>query len=318
VTAEARLAWLRDMRRIRAFEEAVERANRGGRIPGFLHTSAGQEAVAVGVCAALRPSDYVLSAHRAHGHLLARGAPMDALMSELYGKADGLNHGKGGSMHVADFEHNVLGANGIVGACLSIAVGAGLSARLRGTDQVTAVFFSEGASTTGAFHEALNLASVLGVAVVFVCENNLYASSASVDQIRRKRDVAVHADAYDMRSAIVDGNDVGAVRDAAAVAIEAAREGREPYLLEAKTYRYLGHHGGDIGRGYRTQEEIDSWRARDPITLLEARLRDEGVDEERLDELRAAAPAEVEAARRHAEAAPWPELEEAMRDVVAD
>jgi acetoin:2,6-dichlorophenolindophenol oxidoreductase subunit alpha len=311
------VAFLYELCRIRTFEEEVERLNRTGRIPGFLHTSIGQEAVAVGICSALSPTDYVLSTHRGHGHCLAKGADMARLMAELYGKADGQNRGKGGSMHVSDFAVNMIGANGIVGANLTIAVGAGLSAKRRGTDQVAVAFFGEGAATNGAFHEALNLAAVLTVPVLFVCENNLYAHEAPVNEILAKPSVAAGVDSYGIRSWIVDGNDVLAVSATAREAVAHCRSGPSPALIEARTYRQRGHHGGDRGRHYRPADEIQSWLDRDPISVLRAAAITRGVSVEELDAAASRASADVAAAIEAAEASEYPDAADAFVDLYA-
>lgn len=311
------LELLHRMARIRVFEERVETLNRTGRIPGFLHTSIGQEATAVGICAALRTEDYLFSTHRGHGHLLAKGGDMVALMGELYGKQTGQNRGKGGSMHVADFRVNMLGANGIVGGGLGIAVGAALSSKLSGAERIALAVFGEGASTNGAFHESLNLAAVLSVPVVFVCENNLYAHEAPAHKILPLPDVADHASVYGMPGMRVDGNDVVAVLAAAREAVELARSQRRPVLLEAKTYRHHGHHGGDRGRHYRPADEIAAWLDRDPLVIARSRLERAGARAEEIDACVRRAEEEVEAAITAAEAAPYPSREEAFADVWA-
>jgi TPP-dependent pyruvate/acetoin dehydrogenase alpha subunit len=308
---------LYEMCKIRTFEEEVERLNRTGRIPGFLHTSIGQEAVAVGVCSALSAEDYVLSTHRGHGHCLAKGADVTRLMCELYGKAGGQNRGKGGSMHVSDFSVHMIGANGIVGANLTIAVGAALSAKRRQSGEVAVAFFGEGASTNGAFHEALNVASVLAVPMVFVCENNLYAHEAPVHEILAKPDVSAGVDAYGIRSWIVDGNDVLAVVETAGEAVEHARSGTCPAFIEAKTYRQRGHHGGDRGRHYRPGDEIQAWIDRDPITALRARALELGIPESELNETADRAAAAVAEAIEAAEADVYPDAGEAFVDLYA-
>lgn len=314
-TPEQKLELIRKLARIRAFEEQVEKLNRTGRIPGFLHTSIGQEAVAVGVCEALEQPDFVVSTHRGHGHAMAKGADVQALMCELYGKAPGQNRGKGGSMHVSDFRVNMLGANGIVGASLGIAVGAALSAKLRGTGQVAVGFFGEGAATNGASHESMNLASVLSVPAVFICENNLYAHEAPATYIMPTANVTDRAPAYRLRAWTVDGQDVLAVLATAREAITHARSNNRPVLVEAKTYRYSGHHGGDPGRKYRPPDEIEAWLARDPILLLREDLLTSGVEANTIDQQVKLARDEIEEAIVVAEAASFPDPEEAFTDL---
>lgn len=315
---DAKLELLRKMGRIRRVEEQVERLNRSGRIPGFLHTSIGQEAVAVGICEALEPGDYLLSTHRGHGHLLAKGGDLRQMMCELYGKASGQNKGKGGSMHVSDFSANMLGANGIVGASLTIGVGVALSAKLQRSGHVSVTFCGEGATTNGAFHEALTLASVLSVPVIFVCENNLYAHEASASSILPIADVGARGPSYGIKSWIVDGNNVLAVLGTAQEAVAVARDASKPVLIEAKTYRQRGHHGGDSGRHYRPAEEIEDWMARDPMKRLSSELRSDGVDEATIEALLAAVAAEVDEAIAFAEKADYPDPREAFTDLYAE
>jgi TPP-dependent pyruvate/acetoin dehydrogenase alpha subunit len=318
VSTEEKLDLLHKLAVIRRFEEEVERLNRSGRIPGFLHTSIGQEAVAVGVCEALEPDDYVASTHRGHGHCLAKGADLRATMCELYGKAPGQNRGKGGSMHVSDFSVSMLGANSIVGAGQGIAVGAALSAKLRQSGQIAVAFFGEGAASNGACHETMNLASVLSLPVVFACENNLYAHEAPASHMMPTPNVADRAPAYRMRSWIVDGQDVlavlGVMREAAAY----TRNESRPVLVEAKTYRYHGHHGGDPGRKYRPAEEIAAWRARDPLLLLRDELLAEGAAADKVAERLDRALEDVKDAIEYAEAAAFPDVAEAFQHLLVE
>jgi TPP-dependent pyruvate/acetoin dehydrogenase alpha subunit len=227
-----------DMALIRAFELKVSELYRDGEIPGFVHTSLGQEAVAVGVCGQLAPGDYMATNHRGHGHCLAKGADPGGMMAELFAKRTGLCHGKGGSMHVADPARGILGANAIVGASIPIAVGAGLSSRLLGQDRVSVAFFGEGSVNQGAFHEAANLAAIWDLPVLFVCENNLYAEFTDSSRMSRVRSVAARAAAYGIEAHEVDGNDVAVVSEAAADALARCRAGSGPVLLEAYTYRW--------------------------------------------------------------------------------
>jgi len=309
----------RTMRTIRAFEQTLNELSLAGRVPGFLHLCAGEEAVAAGVCAHLGPADAVASTHRGHGHAIAKGVDLDAMMAELFGRRDGICHGKGGSMHVADTEKGMLGANGIVGGGIPLAVGAALSAKVLRTGGVAVAFFGDGAANQGLFHESLNLAAVLALPVVFVLENNGYGEATPVEYHARVRDLAVRAAGYGMPGAVVDGMDFFAVHAAAGEAILRARRGEGPTLLECKTYRYFGHYVGDP-LTYRPKDEAERMRAeRDPLDLFERRVVAEGWlatgDLRRVDDEVAAA---VAAAVRHAEASPPPDPADLMRDVYVD
>ncbi|MBM3628581.1 MAG: thiamine pyrophosphate-dependent dehydrogenase E1 component subunit alpha [Alphaproteobacteria bacterium] len=305
------------MHLVRRFEEAAEQSYIRGLIHGTMHLSIGQEASAVGAVAALRPDDYILSTHRGHGHCIAKGADPRFMFAEFFGKDTGYCRGRGGSMHIADVAGGNLGANGIVGGGLPIAVGVGLSAKMRRSGQVCMVFFGDGASNEGAFHEALNLASIWKLPVVFVCENNKYGMSMSTARSMPVANVADRAAAYAMPGVIVDGNDLLAVVEAADEACARARRGEGPSLLECKTYRLRGHSKSDRNL-YRTKEEIEAWRARDPI----ARLRDALVEAGRLDAveaeaIEASAAAEIEAAVEFARTSPDPDPAQLERDVYA-
>ena len=315
VSSERMLEVLLKMARIRSFEETIERLNREGRIPGFLHTSIGQEASAVGTCEALEEGDYVTSTHRGHGHCIAKGADLRATMCELYGKAAGQNGGRGGSMHVSDFRVNMLGANAIVGAGLGIALGAALPSPVQESGRISVAFFGEGASTNGAFHENLNLASSIGVPVLFVCENNGYAHEAPVHKILSVPNVADFHTGYGMPGHIVDGNDVLAVLEVMTDVVGMVRATGRPALVEAKTYRHRGHHGGDSGRHYRPADEIEAWLAKDPILRLSRRLAASGVDQEAIDGVPADAQREIDDAVDFAEASPLPDPESAFLNV---
>ncbi|MBM3480086.1 MAG: thiamine pyrophosphate-dependent dehydrogenase E1 component subunit alpha [Alphaproteobacteria bacterium] len=305
------------MHLVRRFEEAAEQSYIRGLIHGTMHLSIGQEASAVGAVAALRPDDYILSTHRGHGHCIAKGADPRFMFAEFFGKDTGYCRGRGGSMHIADVAGGNLGANGIVGGGLPIAVGVGLSAKMRRSGQVCMVFFGDGASNEGAFHEALNLAAIWKLPVVFVCENNKYGMSMSTARSMPVANVADRAAAYAMPGVIVDGNDLLAVVEAADEACARARRGEGPSLLECKTYRLRGHSKSDRNL-YRTKEEIEAWRARDPI----ARLRDALVEAGRLDAveaeaIEASAAAEIEAAVEFARTSPDPDPAQLERDVYA-
>ena len=261
----------RMMVRIRVFESRVQELFSEGKLPGFVHTYVGEEAIAAGVCAHLAADDYITSTHRGHGHAIAKGMTLRALMAELYGKVTGACQGRGGSMHVADFSLGMLGANGIVGGGFGIAAGAALSATYLGTSQVAVCFFGDGGINKGSFHEALNFAAVHSLPVVYVCENNEYAQFTAAHRTTSVEDLAQRAHAYGMDGVTIDGNDVGAVSANAAHAIDKAREGGGPTLLNAKTYRLGGHYVGDA-EVYRQDEEVEARWSRDPIPRLEAAL----------------------------------------------
>jgi pyruvate dehydrogenase E1 component alpha subunit len=303
---------------IRAFETQVSELYRDGEVPGFVHTSLGQEAVAVGVCAALRPDDYLATTHRGHGHCLAKGADVDGMMGELFAKANGLCGGKGGSMHVADPTRGILGANAIVGASLPLATGAGLSSKLRHQDRVAVAFFGEGAANQGVFHEAVNLAAVWSLPVLFVCENNKYAEFTDSRTMSRVPSVAKRVEAYGVEGVVVDGNDVVAVQDASEGAAACARRCEGPILLEMETYRWHGHYEGDA-QPYKAAEEAERWKQRDPLVLAERRLIELGEQsDEELAGVRENARERVKQAVERARDADPPAPEEAFRHVFAD
>ncbi|MHB8692097.1 MAG: thiamine pyrophosphate-dependent dehydrogenase E1 component subunit alpha [Solirubrobacteraceae bacterium] len=316
VATDVLLADLRTMARIRAFEERVSQLFREGRIPGFVHVSTGQEAVAAAVCGALDVSDFITTTHRGHGHCLAKGADPSAMMAELFARATGTCGGKGGSMHIADASVGILGANGIVGAGLPLAVGAGLAALRRGTGAVAVAFAGEGAVHGGSFHEALTLAVLWGTPVLFVIENNRYAEFTDSQTMWRGAPLPERARAYGIRSAEqVDGNDVAAVRAAAEAAVALCRGGEGPCLLEAMTYRLHGHYEGDPAR-YRGEEEIAEWRSRDPIELARRALILAGHEAE-VDDVLAAAEDEMTRAVEDGLAAPYPDVARILVDVYA-
>jgi TPP-dependent pyruvate/acetoin dehydrogenase alpha subunit len=303
--------------RVRLFEERARELFQQGRIPGFLHTSVGQEAVAVGVAAALRPDDYVLSTHRGHGHLIAKGGSLRGLMAELYGKANGICHGKGGTMHIADASVGYLGANGVLAAGCVVAPGVGLSIKRRRSGQVVVTFFGDGAANRGPFHEGVNLAALWTLPVVFVCENNRWASSTAHALSTAGGSIAARAAGYGIPGESVDGNDALAVHEAVARAVARARSGHGPSLVEAHTIRWVGHFEGDP-QAYRGREEVAEGRRRDPIARLEAHLRERGLlDAAGAERVRAAVAAEVEDAVAHAEASPLPRPEDALTDLFA-
>lgn len=306
---------LRRMHLIRRFEESAEEAYMRGLIHGTMHLSIGQEASAVGVCVALRDEDYITSTHRGHGHCIGKGADVGRMFAEFFGKEDGYCRGRGGSMHIADPTKGNLGANGIVGGGIPIAVGAALSAKRRGTDQVAVSFFGDGANNEGAFHEALNMASIWKLPVVFVCENNGYGMSTSTRRSTAVAAIADRAAAYAMPGVTVDGNRFADVAEATFEAVERARAGLGPTLIESKTYRIRGHSRSDRNR-YRTKEEIEAWTKRDPIGLFEAELQAFGiVTSSEIDALRAGVEAEIAAGIEFAKASPMPDVAALTRDV---
>ncbi len=258
--------------RIRRFEEEVGKLFAQGQLPGFVHLYIGEEAVGAGVCAALRDDDYIVSTHRGHGHVLAKGGDMKRMMAELFGKRDGYCKGKGGSMHIADFSIGMLGACGIVGGGIPVAVGAALSAKTRGADQVAVTFFGDGAANEGSFHESLNLASVLKLPVIFVCENNQYGEFTPATSAMNIKDIALRAQGYGIPGVIVDGTDALAVFEAAQEAVARARRGEGPTLIEAKTHRRGGHAEGEDaflgGQQYLQPEEREAMRRNDPLFKL--------------------------------------------------
>ena len=313
VSKEKFREWYRKLMTIRRFEEKVDEFFRQGKVVGAVHTSVGQEAVAVGVAAALKKEDLVIATHRGHGHCIMRGADLKAMMAELFGKATGLCKGKGGSMHIVDVKKGMLGAMGIVGAGMPIAAGVGLAVKMQKTGQVCVCFFGDNASNGGPFHEAHNVASLWKLPVVFVCENNLYGISVSVKKSTSVGDIAVRAQGYNMPGVVVDGMDVLSVYEAAKEAVERARRGEGPSLLECKTYRFLGHSRGDPPYGpYRTKEEVDSWKKRDPRLLL---IKQGGLSPEEIERIDKEVAEAIEEAVRYADASPQPDIKVALEDV---
>ncbi len=311
------VSMFRTMVLIRAFEEKADELFALGKVHGTMHLSLGQEAVAAGVCAALTPDDYILSTHRGHGHCLARGADVRLMMAEFLGKETGYCHGRGGSMHIADVEHGNLGANGIVAGGLPIATGVGLSIVLRKTPQVCVAFFGDGAANEGAFHESLNLAAIWNLPVVFICENNQYAMSMSVKSAMRVERISDRAYAYGIPGMTVDGMDVVAVYGAAVAASGRARGGAGPTLLECVTYRFKGHSKSDRQR-YRTADEVDQWRRRDPIARFRQALAGQGIlNEAAAEQCETEARAVVDAAVAFAEASPEPDPARLLEGVYA-
>jgi pyruvate dehydrogenase E1 component alpha subunit len=303
------------MMQIRVFEDLAGKNFAAGLVPGFVHLYAGEEAVAVGICSQLTNRDYITSTHRGHGHCIAKGVDIDGMVAELMGKSTGICKGKGGSMHIADVDKGMLGANGIVGGGIPLACGAALTAKSLGTGGVAVCFFGDGASNQGTFHEGLNLASIWNLPVVFVCENNGYAESTPVRYHCSASDIANRASAYEIPGVVVDGLDVFAVYEAAAEAIARARRGEGPTLLETKTYRYYGHFQGDQVT-YRTTEELEAYKQRDPIQSLRSAILDRGIaTTDELDAIDARVTKQLDDAWDAAKAAPFPAPEEALTDV---
>jgi len=311
---------LRQMLLIRRFEEKAAESYALGKIGGFCHLYIGQEAVAVGSLAALRDDDYVISSYREHGQALARGIPATAVMAELFGKATGCSKGKGGSMHLFDASKRFMGGHGIVGGHIPLAAGLGFAIRYRGGDQVCLCFFGEAAVNIGAFHEALNMASVYKLPVIFCCEDNHYGMGTAFDRVAAVTDVVEHACSYDMAAELVNGMDVSAVYEATQRAVRRARSGGHPTLLEVRTYRFMGHSMSDPLHGvYRTKEEVEEQKKRDPISHLVLALKEEGVlDDAALEALDQEARAVVEEAVKFAEASPDPDPSELGTHVLAD
>ena len=304
------------MRMIRAFEERVATLFAKGDIPGFVHLYAGEEAVAVGVIAHLTNDDYLTSTHRGHGHCIAKGLDLGEMMAEIFGRTDGLCRGKGGSMHVADLSRGMLGANGIVGAGPPLATGAALTAKTLCTDRVAVCFFGDGAAEQGTTHEAMNLAAVWKLPVVFVCENNQFAESTPCTYHCSAPSIADRGAAYNMPGVLVAGDDVVAVHEAAGEAIARARRGEGPSLIEARTWRYFGHFEGDQVT-YRTAEQCSDYREQhDPLTLFAGRAIEQGLlSAEDIENIDRDAEAQVDAAITFAEQSPFPEPEEALTHV---
>ncbi len=305
------------MLQIRAFEQKAEELFALGKVHGTMHLSIGQEASAVGAVSALRSSDYMTSTHRGHGHCIAKGGDLKLMMAEFLGKETGYCRGRGGSMHIANVKSGNLGATGVVGGGLGTAVGAALSIKMRATDQIVLCFFGDGAANMGIFHEALNLAAIWELPVVFVCENNQYAMSMPAEEAFPIEDIADRACAYNIPGVVVDGNDVLAVHKTVLEAVDRARSGKGPTLVECKTYRWRGHSKSDAER-YRTREEVQRWKENDPLARFKEYLVREGVlTEEQAQTLEQEAAKLVEEAVDFAESSPEPKVEEIAEGVYA-
>jgi pyruvate dehydrogenase E1 component alpha subunit len=308
---------LRQMVLVRRFEERAAESYAQGRIGGFCHLYIGQEAVATGAVAALRADDYLFTSYREHAHALVRGTPPRAVMAELFGKATGCSGGKGGSMHLFDAQRGFLGGHAIVGSHIPIAAGAAFAIKSRETDQVAACFFGEAAVNIGAFHETLNMAALWGLPAIFICENNRYGMGTALERAAAVYDIARRACSYDMASETADGMDVLAMYDVTARAVQRAREDKLPTLIEARTYRYMGHSMADPIHGhYRTKEELEEQKSRDPIEQLARRLREADLlADDAFKALKQSVEEEVEDAVRFSEESPEPDLSALYTDV---
>src|SRR5213080_1533215 len=316
VRDERWLRFYRQMLKIRLFEEEVNQLYLGAKMPGLAHLYIGEEAVAVGVCEALRQDDYIKSTHRGHGHCIAKGAAPDKMFAELLGKAAGYCRGKGGSMHIADQDTGNLGANAIVGGSAGMATGAAMSAQMRGSDQVAVCFFGDGALGQGLLYEAMNMASLWSLPVIYVCENNLYGEYTPCgDTIAGE--ILARARAFGIHAETVDGQDVQAVNATMRKLVERARRGEGPAFIECKTYRYYGHHVGDVNRDYRTREEEKEWMStHDPLLTLAGRLKGL-VDEGTFERIETDVKAEIDTGVQYALAAPYPDAKQVDEDVYA-
>jgi pyruvate dehydrogenase E1 component alpha subunit len=317
LTREQLLDALSKMLLIRAFEETAEQLYFQGLIHGTMHLSIGQEGSATGAILALRPDDYILSTHRGHGHCIAKGAQASGMMAEFMGKETGYCRGRGGSMHIADVTTGNLGANGIVAGGVPMAAGVGLSIQMQKLDRVILVFFGDGAANEGAFHESLNIASIWKLPIIYFCENNQYGMSMSVKRSMNIEDISQRACAYGIPGVTVDGNDLFAVYDAAREAVERARAGDGPTLIEAKTYRWKGHSKSDKQR-YRTKEEVAAWKAKDPIARLVKRMKAAGwLSDEELAQMEAETANTIQEAIEFAKQSPDPDPSQITEGVYA-
>jgi len=309
-------AMLRSMLTIRRFEERASADYLAGKIYGVVHCYIGEEAVAVGVCSALNRGDRIISTHRGHGHCIAIGADLNRMMAELYGRQTGHCKGKGGSMHIADFSIGMLGANGIVAGGIAIVTGAGLAAQMEGNGGVAVSFFGDGASNAGPFHECLNIAATWKLPMLYVCENNLYAAQTAAVATQALGDVAARGAGYGIPGVVVDGNDIFAVYQATNRAVERARAGGGPTLIECKTYRWRAHTERRGQPDPRDQGELEAWKRKDPIARLERQLRDQGdLSDAELENMERAVMGAIETAVAFAEASPFPTPEQATEDV---
>src|SRR5438132_11095869 len=315
---ETLLTMFRQMLLIRRFEEKCAESYSLGKIGGFCHLYIGQEAVAVGAISALRPDDYVLTSYREHGQAIAKGITPDAVMAELYGKATGCSRGKGGSMHLFDAEVNFLGGHAIVGGQIPLATGVAFASKYKETDQVALCFFGEAAVNQGAFHESLNMAQLWKLHCIYICENNKYGMGTSLERAMSLHNISEKACAYELESEFVDGMDVLAMRHATQRAVKRAREQSAPTLIEARTYRYMGHSMSDPGK-YRTRAEVEKYQERDPIKIFTKTLKDNGIlSDSDIAEIEAQVKEEVENAVRFADESPLPDPKELYTDIYAN
>ena len=319
---ELYMLMLKRMMLIRRFDETVKDLVQSAELVGMAHCYIGEEAVAVGACTALRDEDYITGNHRSHGHPISKGGDVRRAMAELLGKATGYCKGKGGSMHLADFEIGILGESGIVASALPVAVGAALGSKMQNNDRVVISFFGDGASNQGACHEAMNMASIWKLPVIFLCENNQYAVTTSFRDTVAVENVSDRAVAYSMPGVLVDGQDVMAMHEATVAAIQRARAGEGPSLIEARTYRYEDHSEGlnrILREPYRTDEEVEQWKERDPISLHSTWLREQGVaTEEEIDSVWAEVNQAIDDALEFARNSPYPDADDLFTDMYAD
>lgn len=299
---------------IRRFEETGMEKYREGFIHGYFHTCIGQEAVAVGTCCALRPDDYITSTHRGHGHCIAKGADIHRMMAELYGKAGGYARGRGGSMHISDRDTGNLGSNGIVGAGIPLALGVGMGIRQEGSDRVVVSFFGDGASNNGVFAESLNMAAIYHLPVIFLLENNCYAATTHARQTALCEHLSERSFGYGIPGKSIFGNDPVEVYHEVGEAVKKARDGGGPALIEARTFRFYGHHVRDAGT-YMAREDLEHWKSRDPLEITERLLREAGADETALQAIRTEVEREIKEAVRFAETSPEPDVDEFLAEV---
>jgi TPP-dependent pyruvate/acetoin dehydrogenase alpha subunit len=312
---EMLLKMLEDMERVRKFETQIIESFAKGMVYGSVHVCIGQEAVSVGACAALEKTDYIVGTHRGHGQCISKGAKMDRMLAELFGKATGYCRGRGGSMHVVDVGMGILGANGIVGGGIPIATGSGLASKLKKTSEVTLVFFSDGASNQGTFHESINMAAAWKLPVVYLCENNEYGNSVNIHNVSNTADIATRAKGYDIPGKTVDGNNVLAVYEAVKEAVAYARAGHGPSIVECRTYRILGHFLGDPD-DYRSKEITEGWKKdKDPIKLYRQFLLESSISQAEIEAIDRATTEEIEAAYDFAMNSPYPDVSETTLDV---
>lgn len=312
---ELSLKFYKEMLRLRTFEEKASELFTQAMLAGNIHLCIGQEAAEVGACAALEPTDYIVGTHRGHGQCIAKGCKTDMMMAELFGKETGYCNGKGGSMHIADLNLGILGANGIVGAGTAIGAGSALASKILGDNDVTLIFFGDGASNEGYFHESLNMASAWNLPAIYLCENNKYGVSVCIDRVCNVEDIADRAKGYGIPGVVVDGNDAFAVYEAVKEAAKRAREGKGPTLIEAKTFRYHGHYEGDP-QMYKTKEEMDEWRNRDAIERIKNDILSNKIaTEDEIEAINKEVQDEIEKAVEFAKESPYPDASKVTDDV---